>query len=301
MYEWGDLRVLLAVAQEGSTLAAARVLGVNQTTVARRVAALEAALGVRLFDRRQDGYRLSEAGQALLPQAERVREEAEALVQLAGRHRRALAGTIRVTTTEGLANAVFTPWLGDFMDAYPDIRVEMIADERRLDLARGEADIAIRVTKAPEGAGIVGRRIADAPWAVYCSRGYAARRGVPADAAALAEHWLIGADGALAEVDPFAWLAREAPGAVVRNVCSSIMNMVFAIRAGNGVGPLPCAMAAAEAELVECFPMPDFGYRLFLLTREELKDLPRVRAFNDFIVARAVTMRHVVEGRGAGR
>lgn len=299
MYEWGDLRLLLAVAEEGSTLAAARVLGVNHTTVARRVAALEAALGVRLFDRRPDGYRLSEAGQALLPQAARVREEAGTLLRLAARHQRALAGVIRVTTTEGLANAVFTPWLGDFMEAYPEIRVEMIADERRLDLARGEADIAIRATKSPEGAGLVGRRIADAPWAVYCSRGYAARRGVPADAAALAEHWLIGADGALAEVDPFAWLARVAPGAVVRNVCSSIVNMVFAIRAGNGVGPLPCSMAVAEPELVECFPMPDFGYRLFLLTREELKDLPRVRAFNDFIVARAVTMRHVLEGRGS--
>ena len=297
MYDWGDLRILLAVAREGSTLSAARLLGVNQTTVARRVAALEQALGVQLFDRRQGGYRLSEAGEALLPQATRVQEEAETLARLAARHRRALAGVIRVTTTEGLANSVFTPWLADFTEIYPDIRVEMIADERRLDLARGEADIAIRATKAPDGAGIVGRRIADAPWAVYCSRGYAARRGVPADAAALEHHLLIGADGALASVDPFAWLARAAPRAVVRNVCSSIVNMVFAIRAGNGVGPLPCAMAATEPELLECFPLPDFGYRLFLLTREELKDVPRIRAFNDFIVARAMALRHVVEGR----
>ncbi|MBP0446129.1 LysR family transcriptional regulator [Roseomonas sp. SSH11] len=297
MYDWGDLRFLLAVAEEGSTLSAARALGVNQTTVARRIAALEAALGLKLFDRRQDGYRPSEAGQALLAQAGRVREEAETLSQLASRHRRALAGVIRVTTTEGLANSVFTPWLADFTDAYPDIRVEMIADERRLDLARGEADIAIRATKAPEGAGIVARRIADAPWAVYCSRGYAARRGMPADAATLEAHVVIGADGALAGVDPFAWLSRVAPRAPVRTVCSSIVNMVFAIRAGNGLGPLPCAMAATEPELVECFPLPDFGYRLFLLTREELKDLPRIRAFNDFIVARAISMRDIIEGR----
>ncbi|MFC7735155.1 LysR family transcriptional regulator [Roseomonas sp. GCM10028921] len=296
-YDWGDLRFLLAVVREGSTLSAAKHLGVNQTTVARRVAALEAALGVTLFDRRQDGYRPSEAGQVLLGQAARVGEEAETLARLAARHRRALAGVIRVTTTEGLANSVFTPWLADFTEAYPDIRVEMIADERRLDLARGEADIAIRATKAPDGAGIVARRIADAPWGVYCSRGYAARRGMPAEPSALEGHLLIGADGALATVDPFAWLARAAPGATVRTVCSSIVNMVFAIRAGSGVGPLPCAMAAAEPELVECFPMPHFGYRLFLLTRAELKDLPRIRAFNDFIVARAASMRHVIEGR----
>jgi DNA-binding transcriptional LysR family regulator len=299
MYDWGDLHIFLTVAAEGSTLAAARVLGVNQTTVARRIASLEAALGVRLFDRRQGGYRLSEAGQALLPQAERVREEAETLMRQAARHQRILAGVIRVTTTEGIANAVLTPWLGDFAEIYPDIRVELIPDERALDLARGEADIAIRATRAPSGAGIVGRRIADAPWAVYCSRAYAARRGIPADTAALAGHLLIGAEGALAAIDPFAWLARTVPGATIRSAYGSIMAMVYAIRAGNGVGALPCAMAAAEPELVECFPMPDFGYRLYLLTREDLKDVPRIRAFNDFIVGRAATMRHVIEGRGS--
>jgi len=85
MYNWGDLRFFLATARKGSTLAAARDLSVNQTTIARRIAALEAALSVRLFDRHQDGYRLSEAGAAVFTQAECIAAEAEALERLVGR------------------------------------------------------------------------------------------------------------------------------------------------------------------------------------------------------------------------
>src|SRR5258705_9235147 len=104
MHEWGDLKFFLATARSGSTLSAARELGVNQTTVARRIAALEAALSLRLFDRNPHGYRLSEAGSAILPQAERVAAETEALQRVAAQRGRQLSGVIRVTTVEDLAN-----------------------------------------------------------------------------------------------------------------------------------------------------------------------------------------------------
>jgi DNA-binding transcriptional LysR family regulator len=163
MYDWGDLRFFLAAARAGSTLGAARELMVNQTTVARRIAALEEALGARLFDRHQDGYRLSEAGAAILAQAEHVAVEAETLERLVAQRSRQLSGVIRVTTVESVANMMLTPWLTEFMDLYPDIRVEVIVTDLRLDLPRGEADIAIRAGYMPKGSGIVVRKLADAP------------------------------------------------------------------------------------------------------------------------------------------
>jgi len=299
MYEWSDLRIFLAVARQGSTVAAARVLGVNQTTVARRVAALEADLNLRLFDRRQDGYRPTEAAAALLRQAERVELEAETFNRLVAQQSRQLSGVIRLTTMEALAYFVLTPWLGEFMELYPDIRVDVIATEQRLDLARGEADMAIRVYMGrPTDPGIVFRRLAAAPWAVYCSRAYAARHGQPETAEELNEHLVIGADGPLAKRIPFAWLAAAAPRATVRHVCTSIVNVCAAILAGHGVGPQPHIMAAIKPDLVKCFDLPDFDHHFYLVTSETLKDVPRVRAFNDFITARATNMLEAKPRRG---
>ena len=106
MYDWGDLKFFLATARRGSTLAAARELGVNQTTIARRIAALETALSLRLFERNRDGYRLTEAGAAILAQAERVASEAETVERLVAQGKRDLAGVIRVTTPEIFADVV---------------------------------------------------------------------------------------------------------------------------------------------------------------------------------------------------
>ncbi|WP_119419051.1 LysR family transcriptional regulator [Desertibaculum subflavum] len=296
MFEWGDCRIFLTVARSGSTLAAARSLGVNQTTVARRMAALEAATGLRLFDRRQDGYRLSEDGAALMAAAEKMEQAALGLEQAVGQQRRHLGGVVRVTTTETLANDILTPWIAEFMELYPQIRVETIATERRLDLAAGEADIAIRSQKKPDDSGVVYRRLAPGAWAVYCSPAYAARRGVPRSVEELAGHSVIGVDGPLGKLDPFQWMTAVTPPDSFRTKCVSVVNMVAAIKASLGVGPLPCMQSSSEA-LVECFRMPDFGYSFYLVTNAALKNTPRIRAFNDFIIARAASFRQLLDGR----
>jgi DNA-binding transcriptional LysR family regulator len=296
MFDWGDLRIFLAVAREGSTLSAAKALGVNQTTIARRIGTLEEATGLRLFDRRQDGYRLCEAGQALMAPALAVESAVSDVEYAVGQQRRGLAGAVSITTTEAIAVSVLTPWVADFMDLYPDIRVEMIASERRLDLAAGEADLAIRAQKQPEGSGVVSRKIAHSTWSVYCSAGYAERRGAPRSLDELGAHAVIGYDGPLAQLDLCRWFQDAAPPASIRSKCISIINMYAAVRAGQGVGLLPCAEALNEPTLVECFAAPDFGYGLFLVTNAAVKDLPRVRALSDFIVARSVSMRRQLEG-----
>ncbi len=300
MYDWGNLRIFLATARAGSMLAAAAELGVNQTTVARRIAALESSLRVRLFNRNRDGCCLSESGASLLAQAERVADEAETFERLVAQRGRQLAGVIRVTLSEIVANIVVTPLLAEFFEQYPDIKVELITTDRRLDLARGEADIAIRGTHQAIEAGVVVRKLANGRWSLYCSRGYAAKRGAPKCPEDLSKHLVIAADGALAKHIPYIWLAEAAPRAKVRSVCSTMINAISAIRSGHGVGPLPCwANAVTEWNLIECFAVPRFRYGYYLLTRADKKDLPRVKAFTEFVAARRSVMKQILEGGAA--
>ena len=299
MYDWNDLRCFLAVARAGSTLAASRALRVNQTTVARRVEALELALGHKLFDRLQRGYRLTEAGGEILPYAEKVEAEAQALEQLVQQRSRRLAGVVRVTTNEAFANMVVTQCLAEFAELYPDIRVEVAVSDRRLDVARGEADVALRAG-APLEPGLVGRKLGDIRWSIYCSRDYAARRGVPATEAELKDHVVIGAIDALADIPASKWLAARSAGAQMLSQSNSLTNLLAALKAGLGVAPLPCMMGDTDASLIRCLePIDGLDSELWLLTREPLRTLPHVKAFNDFVAARIVSVRHLLAARRA--
>ena len=298
MYDWSDVKFFLAVARGGSTLAAARVLRVNQTTVVRRIEALEAALKTQLFIRNQDGYRLSEAGVELLAQAERVATEADTLERLAAQRDRNLSGVIRVTTIEKVASLILTPMLAEFVELHPEVKVEVICADHRLDLARGDAEIAIRAGNLPNEPGIVVRRLADDPWAVYCSPAYAAKHGVPKCADDLNSHWIIGVEGHFSNLTPFVWLANAAPRGRVRHVCNSGANMLAAIKAGHGVGILPkITVYGDETELIECFAGPDWDSGFYLATRADMKDVPRIKAFGEFIVARMAAAKPILEGR----
>lgn len=296
-FDWDDLRHFLAVARTGSTLGGARRLGVNQTTCARRVAALEAAMGATLFERRQAGYRLTEVGQRVVALAERVEAEVAALSQTVQADRRVLAGTLRVTTSETLANMVLTPFIGRFREAHPRARVDVAIDDRKFDIARGEADIALRAGRQPEKTGVVVRRICFLPWTVYGARDHAARHGLPRTPEALARHGLIGGEGALADIPGSRWLERIAgPGAIVSR-SGSLTNMMAGVAAGLGLAALPCMLADREPALVRCFPpVPEIGDDLWLVAREELREVPLVRAFLDGLVAHIAPLKPLMEG-----
>lgn len=297
MYDWNDLRHFLAVARTGSTLAAARALGVNQTTTARRIAALEKAIGVKLFDRRQAGFSLTEAGTELLAAAERVEVEANAFATQVGAMGRRVSGVIRVTSAEGLANVVMVPALGAFRRLHPEVRIDLVVDERRLDLARGAADVALRTGSRPTESGLVGRRLMAMGWAAYCSRDYAERQGTPSDIESLSRHAVVGAEGAIAALPGWRWLQQAAPQAEVVARSSSITNLISAVKAGLGVSVLPCVLADSEPALVRCMgPIEGAQSDLWLLTREELRSVPRVRAFLDFLANYIFDMRHLLAG-----
>jgi DNA-binding transcriptional LysR family regulator len=277
-------------------------LGVNQTTVARRVAALEESLGEKLFDRAAGGYRLTDVGSAMVQNAERVESEIEAFSRMVAQRSRKLLGMIRVTTNDVLAECLLSPWLSEFSQRFPVVQVETIITDQRLDIARGEADIALRAGRQRvEGEGLVVRRLATGKWGVYCSKSYAKDNGRPTDPAALARHPIIGGAGELARFEPEFLRLAKANGAVVRQASSSILNIAGAIRSGMGVGGIPCMLGELDPELELCFLFDEADYDLLLITREEMRNLPHVRAFNDFIVSRTAALRHMIEGRMQAR
>lgn len=282
--DWGDLRFALEVARSGSALAASRTLGVNQTTVIRRIAQIESDLGERLFERQRSGYRPTEAGRKVVGTAERVEAEILVLVRQIEAEQRTVTGVVRVTTSETLANKLLTPAAARFQERHVGVAIQLVSDDRRLDIARGEADIAIRAGSRPEGAGIVARRMPDTHWTLYCSRAYAERNGYPTAREAIAEHSVIGMEGHMASLPQPIWLAESAPNVAPRIRSNSLSNMVANLRAGLGVGMLPVFIGDDEPDLMRCIPrIPELYSELWLIVREEIKDAPHVRAVSDFL------------------
>jgi DNA-binding transcriptional LysR family regulator len=300
MFDWNDLKAFLAVARGGSTLAAAKALGINQTTVARRIEALETAIALKLFERGQSGSRLTEAGQALIVEAEAVERATEGFGHQVNALQRGMSGTLRVTVNETLANTFLAAALADFRRLYPDIKLEMLVTDAFLDLTKGEADIAIRGTGLPSlpDSDLISRKLTDIEWGVYCSRNYAIQNGFPEVAEDLNDHLLIGGDAHLGRLPALQWMLEQAPRGRVHTRSSSLSNLVVSVKAGLGVAPLPHLNAAQEPDLLMCLDLPQMPSHVFTLWRPDMKDVPRVRAFIDFLTPHFAGARRALEERG---
>lgn len=290
--EWDDLRFVLEVSRTGAALSAARAIGVNQTTVIRRIARLEKRLGAQLFERRPSGYAATELGRQVSAVAARIEAEVEGLSSELAARRRAVSGSVKLSAAESLANMLLAPLLQSFHKAYPEVRVELDASDRRVDVARGEADVALRAGSRPEGGGIVARRLPDNDWAVYCSRAYAEEHGCPAGPLDMAGHAILALDGRMAQVPAARWLRALVDEGSIRFRSNSLTNMVSNIRAGLGVGALPCIIGDAEADLVRCFPPPaELRSEMWLVVRAEVKSAPHVRALAEFLADFVISQR----------
>lgn len=301
MLDWNDLRYFLAVARDGSTLAAARTLRVSQTTVARRIAALERALGFPLFEKRQAGYALTPSGEALLGEAGQVEQSALGFAEAAAGHARDVSGTVRITTEEIYAHGLLAPLLRELHERHPDIVIELDNSQKVLDLGSGAADIALRSSSKPQPAGLVGRRLCVDDWTLYCSRDYAERNGSPSSVEELKRHPIVGGGGGNLWVHYQAWLRNLGLEAQVAMHHASSTGLLSAVRSGFGIGVLPCVVADADPELIRCIPpRGDHGRILWLLTHERVRHTPRVRAVVDFLHERlARHVRQLEEKRAA--
>ena len=183
-WQWDDIRFFLGVARAGSLSGAARVLDVGHVTVGRRVALLERRLAVKLFNRTPDGFSLTSAGQAILGQCAAMESAARDVERIAAGRDSLAAGTVRLTTTEALAHRVVAPAIAALRKAHPALQVDLIVGVRTLDIARRDADVAVRFAR-PTAPGLVCRKLGEIGFSLYASQNYLARGRAPKRGGAL--------------------------------------------------------------------------------------------------------------------
>jgi DNA-binding transcriptional LysR family regulator len=292
MFDWNDLTYFLAVARHGSTIAAGKALGLSQSTVHRRLSELERRLGHKLVTRHTTGYRLTAFGEALRPYAEHVEAAIKELERHVGDAAHDAAGIIRVTCPEPIVYRM-TTLIDRFHAEHPKLRVEFVTSDRYLDLLKGEADVAFRSGDTDEE--LIGRKIADSIWAVYASRAYIERHGKPERVEDLSRHALVCFDESLSQHRASKWLAEIAPGATIAARNNSVLGLVYAVKSGVGVGPLPTAIGDDQADLVRALgPIPELARSWRLLTHPDLRRTPRVAAFFDFIIAEREALKSIL-------
>lgn len=270
---WDDLRFFVDLAETGSLSATARNLHVDHSTVSRRIAALERALGLRLFDRLPQGYPLTAEGERLKEQAGRLRDDILAIERMAEGDRTGVAGTVRVSAPPAFASFFLVPRLGLVRERHPGIRLELSGNLAAVSLTRREADIAIRMSR-PEGASLVSRRLAASGYGLFAARALAARH-------APEEMALMGYEENMDHVPQQVWLRQYAAGRPLVLRTSDFGALYHAVRAGLGAAVLPFFLAAGDDGLV-CLRRDDVPPRdIWLLAHGDVRRSPRVRAVMD--------------------
>ncbi|MGZ3422276.1 MAG: LysR family transcriptional regulator [Polyangiales bacterium] len=250
---WRDFEVLLAVHRSGSHRAAARTLGVDPTTVGRRLAALDEAMRARMFDRTPQGLVLTAAGKAVLPRAERVEAEMVAAArELEGADAR-VAGSVRVTASDGFVQYVLVPALPTLRREQPALEIELRVDTKVLDLSRREADVAVRLSK-PSEPSLVARRLGTMELGLYASRSYIDAHGAPRSTRDLASHAFVGFDASFDKLPQQRWLRRTVPELRYALRANLTTTLVAACAAGLGLALLPTFVAPHEPQLVRVLP-----------------------------------------------
>ncbi|MCB9742925.1 MAG: LysR family transcriptional regulator [Alphaproteobacteria bacterium] len=277
---WDDLRFLVALAEQGSLSATARALRVDHTTVGRRVESAERALGVRLFTRSSTGYALTPDGARLLPGLQGLAASVQALRRAAQAGEEAIEGPIRVSAPESFGVSWLAAKLSEFMRAHPRVRVSLDPSGTLVDLARGEAELALRNVRATQQRLVV-RRVAELRYGLYASPRYLEQHPMKG-LGDLAERRLLGAPLHPPSVES-RWLQRLAPGCVPALECELSVALVAAAKAHAGVALLPRYLGDAEPDLVHILAPDAPTETLWLTVHEDARAIPRVRALLDFL------------------
>jgi DNA-binding transcriptional LysR family regulator len=295
--DWDDLRLVLAVAREGTLSGAARSLRVTHSTVFRRLGAIERGLGVRLFERFRDGYSATPAGETAAALAARFADDFVALERRLAGHDLRPSGTVRIATTDTICT-MLTRHAPALRAAHPEIHLEITISNAMANLTRREADIAIRpVPKPPEP--LVGRRIANIAHAIYGSPAYLDRRS----GRHLSDHEWIGLDDTLATTVIGRWMHGNVRNARIVLCVDALQALRDAARSGMGAALLPCYLGDEDDRLRRILPapVPDAQSALWLLTHSDLRRTARIRAVMDFLATALGSERALLEGRRYGK
>ena len=232
--DWDDLRFFLAVSREGSASRAGAKLGVNHTTVARRISALEDRLGARLFDRSVEGYEMTQSAEDMYAHALAIEERVLAIDREIAGQDRELKGPLKLTASHDVASRLLAPYLGAFREAYPGIDLELLTTTGLVDLAAREADIALRLTAKPPDF-LVGRRVMPLRHGVYASPNYLRE---PCETERVV---LFRGDTGTPE-----WVRNHFPDAEVTLRVDDVTTMLAAVREGAGLARMPCYIGGSE-------------------------------------------------------
>lgn len=277
---WDEVHAFLLVVQAGSIAGASRLLGVNHSTVLRRLGSLEDTVSTRLFDRLPGGYALTASGHEFAERLAGVAEQiASARDHIASRDVQ-VRGTIRVTAPESLMRTVLMPLIARFSLRYPAVQLQLALGASLANLTKREADVAVRASNHPPE-NLVARRVGRVATALYASRAYLA--SLPPGASQADYRW-VAFDESMAQLEQSRWMERHvAPERIAIRV-DNVDGMVEAVACGAGAGLLVCPVADRREELVQLAPAdPSLGWDIWILTHPELRQVARIRAFTDFL------------------
>ncbi len=300
---WDDFRLIKAIADKRALPAAAAALGINHSTVFRRLGQIEEALGIKLFERHRSGYVATPAGEEMVQLAARVDDDINAFARkLAGQEIKP-AGELRVATNDTLVVDLLTPLFAQFLAQCPDIRLDILIGNRAANLSKRDADVAIRATDNPPET-LIGRKPARIAWALFGRAADFPDSEPPPIEALWQRNWIsMGEEFAL--LNAVRYVALHVPPERVAYKVNTVLGLAEAIEAGIGIGFLPCFIGDARPGLTRLAPPdPTLGTDLWLLTHPDLRHTPRVRLFMDFLAAEVARLKPLLEGEraiGSGR
>ncbi len=290
--DWDKIRIFYTVAEAGSFTRAGDDLGLSQSAVSRQISALERELKAPLFHRHARGLILTEQGDLLFRAAKDMRLRLESTRARLEETSERPSGELKVTTTVGLGSLWLTQRISEFLDTYPEVRVSLILTNEELDLAMREADVALRLRR-PAQPDLIQRRLFTVHFHVYASTDYVKRFGEPKSIEDLGEHRLLSFGGDaptyLLSVNWLATIGRD--GRQPRDyhmVVNNIPALRSAVESGAGIAVLPDYAVDGNSKLVQCLrdvEMPALD--TYLVYAEEMRNVARVQAFRDFLVAKA--------------
>lgn len=293
---WGDLQDFLAIARAGQIARAAAQVGVDATTIGRRLRRLEARLGATLFEQTREGQVLTEAGERLLAQVETMQRASERIGETGDGDRDTLSGLLRVSVSEGFGTWLVAEHLHDFARRHPALTIDLVASSGFLSPSKREADAAVLLER-PGAGPVVASKLADYTLRLYASRDYLDRHGTPTRATIATDHRLVGYIPDLLYSPELRYL-REIDAALSPALRSSSINaQARLIASGAGLGVLPHFIAGNDPALVRVMPEVEIARAFWLVTHRDTRQLRRVRAFRAWLVE--LVTRHRAQLTGA--
>ncbi|WP_299666881.1 LysR family transcriptional regulator [uncultured Ruegeria sp.] len=283
MDNWDEVRTAYQVARMGTVSGAADVLGVHHATVIRHIDAIEARLGVKLFQRHARGYTPTEAGEDLLRVAQATEDQFNQLVGRMKGRGDDVSGELVVTSLASLAPLI-VPTLTEFQQSHPELIVRYLTGDRLFRLEYGEAHVAIRAGAAPDQPDNVVQPFIPQEIGLFASKGYIARHGNPSGVDDFANHQFVGNDDENSRAPFSRWLRANAPERAITFRCTNNFCMREAVLAGAGIGFMARWEAARDPNLVEVMePLPEWSGKLWLVTHVDLHRTTKVQAFLSFL------------------